>query len=98
MSLVTGVSNKLVATLVFLKLLGCRTPVATEDDHWGSWKGDQYTHNYSEQDVNEWRIKQQQKRNDKRTRAKEKKWSQWEQEQMAKQDPAGQWIIVETKA
>ena len=98
MSLVTGVSNKLVATLVFLKLLGCRTPVAQEDDHWGSWKGDQYIHNYSEQDVNEWRIKQQQKRKDKRTRAKEKKWSQWEQEQMAKQDPAGQWIIVETKA
>ena len=81
----------------FLKLLGCRTPVAQEDDNWGTWKGDQHTLHYSEQEMNEGRTKQQQKRKDKRTKAKEKKWSQWEQEQMAKQDPADQWIIVETK-
>lgn len=71
--------------------------MAQEDDNWGTGKGDQHTLHYSEQEMNEWRTKQQQKRKDKRTKAKEKKWSKWEQEQMAKQDPADQWIIVETK-
>lgn len=71
--------------------------MAQEDDNWGTWKGDQHTLHYSEQEMNEWRTKQQQKRKDKRTKSKEKKWSKWEQEQMAKQDPADQWIIVETK-
>ena len=80
----------------FLKLLSCRTQVAQEDDHWGSWKGNQDTHSYSEQEMNEWRMKQQQKRKDKRNKAKEKKWCQWEQEQMTKLDPADQWTIVET--
>ena len=40
----------------FLKLLGCRTPVAQEDDNWGTWKGDQHTLHYSEQEMNEWRT------------------------------------------
>ena len=83
-----------------LMQLGLRSDA--DEDSWGKWQGDgqhedeQYwlANGYSKEDIEEWKKKKREKRKQQKARNKDNKNAEWERSQMAKYDPADQWIVV----
>ena len=76
-----------------------------DEDSWGKWQGDGQQHQqedeqywlakgYSKEDIEEWKKKRREKRKRTKARNKESKNADWERSQMAAEDPADQWVVV----